>query len=248
MLAYMLRSGPLPWLLAVAAAALVATALLHEPSRLPDLCGAFDPAALAGAATLLVHVWTPGDIVLAWLLMLAAMMPPLLAQPVGHVWLSSFRTRRARSVGLFALGYAAVWLGAGAVLVPLAVLLRIGASEATAGSACIALAFAWSSSPAAQVARNRCHRVRRISASGTAADRDCLAQGVTSGVACAAACWPWMLTPMAVGGLHLPVMAAITLLLFLERLAPPRCPVWQPPPSLGMLAALVRAQNVVGTP
>jgi len=44
-----------------------------------------------------------------WLLMLAAMMPPLVAGPLGHVQERSFARRRLRAMSLFVIGYLAVW-------------------------------------------------------------------------------------------------------------------------------------------
>ena len=49
-----------------------------------------------------------------WLLMLAAMMAPVLIQPIQFVRGSSLARRRARSTLLFVAGYTAVWMFAGA--------------------------------------------------------------------------------------------------------------------------------------
>jgi predicted metal-binding membrane protein len=244
-LGYAFKAGPLPWLIAIAAGGFVVTTSTDELFRLPPICGFLGPAVLVDMAA--VHNWSPAAMILAWLLMVTAMMPPLLAQPVGHIWVSIFKVRRPRALALFGFGYAAVWLAAGGVLVPAAVALHVLAPETSASLTSLALAFIWSSSPAAQVARNRCHRVRRISAFGTAADRDCFLQGLMSGASCTATCWPWMLAPMTMGSLHLVAMAAITYLLFLERIAPPKRPVWQFPPSLKMLSALANRQKVIAS-
>ena len=53
---------------------------------------------------------------MAWLLMLLAMMPPLLAPQFLHVWRRSLTRRRIRAVTLFLLGYLILWFLAGAVL------------------------------------------------------------------------------------------------------------------------------------
>jgi predicted metal-binding membrane protein len=244
-LGYALKIGPLPWLIAIAAGGFVVTISTDELFRLPPICGSLGPAVLVDLAA--VHDWSPAAMILAWLLMMTAMMPPLLAQPVVHIWVSTFKVRRPRALALFGFGYAAVWLAAGGVLVPAAVALRVFVPETSASLTFLALAFLWSSSPAAQVARNRCHRVRRISAFGMAADRDCFLQGLMSGASCTATCWLWMLVPMTMGSLHPVAMAAITYLLFLERIAPPKRPVWQLPPSLKILSALVSHQKVLGS-
>jgi predicted metal-binding membrane protein len=49
-----------------------------------------------------------------WLLMLAAMMAPVLIQPIQFVRGSSLARRRTRSTLLFVAGYTAVWMFAGA--------------------------------------------------------------------------------------------------------------------------------------
>lgn len=172
--------------------------------------------------------------------MVAAMMPPLVVPALNHVLRSSFKDRRADTVLCFALGYASVWAVAGIPLVP----LMTGLGRLLPGwSACLVLlgvAIAWGSSPLAQFARNRCHRLRGINPFGLAADRDSFLQGLTTGLPCALACWPWMLVPMAAPANGLPLMAAVTIVLFLESLAPPRLPLWRSPPAIETLGLIVR--------
>jgi predicted metal-binding membrane protein len=235
--------GPLPWLAGLALAGLLATATLAAgPASLPGLCGSLGIAATANVALLAARLASPGALLFAWLLMLLAMMPVLLSQQVVHVWHCSFSARRRRALGLFALGYAAVWIAAGLVLIPGAVVLRIVAPDAGPVVALV-LALAWSASPAAQAARNRCHRVYRLAPFGWAADRDCFAHGLRTATACTTACWPWMLVPMTVGQLHVGAMLAVTLVLLAERLAPPRPARWQRPPLFEVLARLRPARE-----
>ena len=63
--------------------------------------------------------------------MLLAMMPPLVAPPLLHVWHRSLPRRRLRAVALFVLGYACVWLTAGALLAVAS--LALGAAAFTTG-------------------------------------------------------------------------------------------------------------------
>jgi predicted metal-binding membrane protein len=169
------------------------------------------------------------------------MMPPLVAQPVSHVWQSSFRARRARAAALFGLSYAAMWVAAGLALVPAAIVLMAVLPGAPALLAALLMVLLWSASPPAQAARNRCHRVRRIGAFGRAADLDCLAQGVVTGRDCIAACWPWMILPMTAGIMHVAAMLAVTLVLFAERLSPAGPVRWRIPPAWEAVAALRRS-------
>lgn len=173
-----------------------------------------------------------------WMLMVAAMMPPLVVPVIGHVWRSSFPGRRADSVLSFALGYASVWGLAGILLMPAAADLARILPGWGASLAFLALSIGWSSSPLAQVARNRGHRVRSINPYGFAADRDSFLQGLLTGCPCVLACWTWMLVPMAAPtGNHL-LMVGVTAVLFLESLAPPKRPLWQTPPAIVMLRQL----------
>src|SRR6187399_538367 len=98
--------GPLPWLAGLALAGLLASATLAAgPASLPGLCGSLGLAATANIALLIARLASPGALLFAWLLMVLAMMPPLLAQQVIHVWHSSLAARRSRALALFALGY-----------------------------------------------------------------------------------------------------------------------------------------------
>jgi len=171
-----------------------------------------------------------------WLLMVAAMMTPLLVPIINHVWRSSLARRRFDSLLALGLGYGACWAAAGAVLIPAAAALGQGWPTA---AAIAAASVAWSCSPIAQYARNRCHRVRGIHPFGWAADRDSLAQGAMAGGPCVLACWPWMLVPMSVPVGHAGVTLAVTLFLFLERLGEPRKPAWRVSPALTTLRLLI---------
>src|SRR5689334_7887146 len=62
----------------------------------------------------------PATLSAGWLLMLIAMMAPALIPPVRLLRARSFTQRRARATALFAAGYAAVWMAAGAALVAFA--------------------------------------------------------------------------------------------------------------------------------
>ncbi len=190
--------------------------------------------------------WSPAAMAAQWLIMLIAMMSPLLAAPVTHVWNSSLVTRRARALALFALAYAIVWLTAAGGIIPLALILRLGTPDA-APILAVAFAVAWSSSPYAQLSRNRCHRLQGIGAFGRPADRDCLSQGAVTGLACAGTCWPWMLVPMMLDAGHAVAMVAISTVLFLDRLAPPAPAAWRLPAFVSVAWAFRPSQKVLGS-
>jgi predicted metal-binding membrane protein len=199
--------------------------LLAGPSHsmvLPAFCGAPSSRAWAtvwpGAGSVLL-LNPPTQSVLAWLLMLAAMMPPLLARPVEHLWYGGVAKRRARAVGLFIVAYVAVWTLAGVVLMASAAAIEVLGSAAgiPALAATGFVAFIWQTTPLKQASLNFCHRPPRISPSGVAADRDSLMYGVSIALACVGACWALMLIPLVVHSLECLTMAIIAAILLLER-------------------------------
>jgi predicted metal-binding membrane protein len=74
---------------------------------------------------------------------------------------------------------------------------------------------------------NRCHGLRALAAFGRAADNDALVFGATQGVWCAGSCWAWMLAPLLLPSGHIVAMAAITVLIFCERLDDPAPVRWR---------------------
>ena len=164
----------------------------------------------------------------AWALMLVAMMLPTLVQPLYHIRLSSFSRRRMRASALFVAGYGAVWLAAGGGLWALARAARSLEAPASLLAAGAALgALVWQASPLKQRCLNRCHRHRPLAAFGARADWDALRMGLTHGGWCTGSCWAAMLLPLLLGHGHLAAMAAVSLLVFCERLDPPGTPAWR---------------------
>ena len=167
--------------------------------------------------------------------MLLAMMPPLLAQPLAHVWTRSLSRRRIRAIGLFAAAYALVWLAAGMALMMSAIIIETVARMAGAPAlvAAAALAGLWQIAPAKQAALNRCHHRPRLAAFGASADRDCLGYGFAAALWCVGACWALMLAPMVAGEAGWPLLPLAALAILVERQSPARAPRWRLP----MLAA-----------
>jgi predicted metal-binding membrane protein len=197
----------------------------------PNFCGATAGGWLADGwrgleVSLLLN--PPELLTLAWLLMLLAMMPPLLAQPMRHLWDRSLRRRRKRAVALFVAAYATVWMATGLVLLVAAILLRAlaGAGFLPSLALAIAIALLWQATPAKQTCLNRCHRLPRLSAFGLAADLDCLRYGLVAARWCVATCWASMLVPLLADGIHVLLMAVVSVLLLAERQAPARPARW----------------------
>jgi predicted metal-binding membrane protein len=218
-----LRQQPMP-LLAVSAAGWTLLALQDTSYAVPALClsaGASAAAGLIAALTFNPPLWLG----LAWLAMLLAMMPPLLAQPLLYLWHRSLRRRRARAIALFVIGYGTVWLAAGIVLTMLAIALDV-MSPLSGLALALLIALVWQVTPVKQVCLNRCHSQPPLAAFGLRADADALRYGMTHGIWCAGACWALMLVPLMAGRLHLAAMAAVMLFQVVERMRPGRAPRW----------------------
>jgi predicted metal-binding membrane protein len=207
---------------ALSLAAILALALGVGRTLSPGLCGG-GPTMLA--VTELGAVVAPWGLALGWLLMLAAMTPPVLIAPMRHLWDRSFAARRGSAIGLFTAGYVAVWTAAGAPILLLVLAAKVAVPAPAAWGA--ALALLWQISPAKQACLNRCHRRPALAAFGPAAARDAMAYGATHGAWCVGACWPLMLTMLVLDRGQLPVMAAIGLFLAAERLERPAPLAWR---------------------
>jgi predicted metal-binding membrane protein len=231
-----LRRETILLLAGLSAAGFLLAATSPSAAGLSAICGMAAFSDLPDLAVLWVAFASPRALALDWLVMVLAMMPLLTAQPVAHVWRCSLTARRLRAVAGFAAGYGACWVAAGLVLIPAAAAAGAILPPGARAPILLAAALVWSGWPRAQAARIRCHRLRRIGAFGLGAWRDCLWQGVTTGSACVATCWPWMLVPMAVGTGHVLVMLVVTLVLLAERMMPPVRARWRLPPALVAIA------------
>jgi predicted metal-binding membrane protein len=173
-----------------------------------------------------------------WLLMIGAMMVPMTAAALRTVALRSFRERRARAIGLFLLGYVAVWLA----VAPLYLVAALAAHVAAGGAlmlplaAAFGLAAAWQASAAKRSALRRCHRTVPLPPAGLRADWACLRFGAGHGRACLASCWALMAIPAAAGH-HPALMLAAAAAAVAERLGP----MGRPDRTAGPLAAAALA-------
>lgn len=244
--------APWPQLFATSVFGLILCAYGAGQAELPSFCSTTKGFAAATrwpfALDAMLALRPPLRLLADWGVMLLAMMPPLLAMPLLHVWHSSLPRRRVRAVAGFLVGYGAVWFAAGPLLIVLALLLHLVAGGGALAGA-LALAMLWSASPWHQAALNRGHRLRRVGLFGGAADRDCLVFGTTHAMWCFAACWAWMLVPLVGGAWHLAIMLLAGALMLVERLAPPSTPRWRWPavlPRPRVRAVPVAAQSVVG--
>jgi predicted metal-binding membrane protein len=167
------------------------------------------------------------SLIAGWAVMLVAMMSPTLIAPIGHIVKRSFKHRRMWSVALFTLGYAAIWMAAGGVLLSARLVLSLLVPLSFVPAIVVGIvAFVWQCSPMKQRCLNRNHNHRELAAFGFAADLDVLRFGVTHGLWCVGSCWALMLFPILLSEGHLAAMAAVSLLMISERLEQPQRLSW----------------------
>ena len=226
--------GRQPWPLLLIASLLGWTALigLQHSLLVPEICSVMAvswPNVDGRTIEAVLLVNSPTGLALSWLVMLLAMMPLLLAQPLLHLWVRSLARRRIRAIAAFLFAYFAVWMAAGPVLLAIAVAVRMATkgSDVLAVALALVLAVLWRVCPVRQVCLNRCHVLPRLSPFGVAADRDCLLFGARMGAWCVGACWALMVVPLVVDTLHLAAMLVVMLVMLNERLAPTRPVRWR---------------------
>lgn len=205
------------------------TMLLVNPRGIMTIahCPVTDSETSLASLQMLLAMNPVSSLIAGWTLMLVAMMLPTLIAPIGHVAERSFKHRRVRSTLLFVVGYAAIWLTAGSVLLS----VRLGLSWLAPHSFAPVIvagivAFVWQCSPMKQRCLNRNHNHRELAAFGLTADLDALRFGMTHGIWCAGSCWALMLLPMLLSEGHFPAMAIVTFLMISERLEQPRQLSW----------------------
>jgi predicted metal-binding membrane protein len=125
-----------------------------------------------------------------WLVMVAAMMFPLVLEPVRHVAFRSLRDRRGRAVAGFLVGYSAAWMAAGIVAIGLVLSTKASGLLAAelVGPAIFAAAALWQYSEIRRRALRRCHRTAPLPPRGLRADLACLRFGASHGLNCVLAC------------------------------------------------------------
>lgn len=235
-LAMKIPSGPLLPLLLVSLVGWLLLLTAHgNPMILPAICGVSSSRILAGVwpAIESVLLVTPAtQLLLAWMLMLAAMMPPLLARPMERLWFAGTAGRRSSATALFLLAYFGVWTLAGVVLMATAVAVEVLANGARLSALVPAglVAFIWQATPLKQVALNACHRPPRMTPDGLVAVRDSPRYGLSIALSCFGACWAFMLVPLVVHGPHcVAAMAICAVVLLLERRSAARPKRWRLP-------------------
>jgi predicted metal-binding membrane protein len=167
----------------------------------------------------------PTALLLQWAAMLVAMTPPLLDGPILRLWKGSLARRRAGMIACFVVGYAFVWIFAGAALGGAVSALAL-AFDRWAFVVALALALGWWLAPGQQYVHVRAHASPRLRVFGAAAFADGARYGLQHGLWCICACWPLMLAALLAPIGRGPAMFAAAVLMIAERYAPRADPIY----------------------
>jgi hypothetical protein len=155
-----------------------------------------------------------GADVVAWQLMVLAMMLPTLAMKTRDVALRCFAERRHYSMAVFLVSYLAPWSIFGAVVLALRQLPWMHAPY-TVVVLC-AVATVWAIVPLRERAMMSVYTYAPVIApDGWEATRDCATAGLAVGASCILSCWPLMLA-CAASGHDLAVVAVGGAIAFVE--------------------------------
>jgi predicted metal-binding membrane protein len=179
-----------------------------------------------GAADARAHVEAGGTAIGAgslaaaapmWGLMAVAMMVPPALPAVRHVAVNSLYWRRRRAVVEFLLGFLAIW-----VAFSVLVLGSLGGWEPAASewalAAALAIAAGWQLTPLKWRALRDCHRPSPLPPRGWRASLGAVRFGWRNGTSCLLSCWAMMVAVALVTSSMLIWMAALTVLIYLEKL------------------------------
>lgn len=181
---------------------------------------------------------------LAWAVMVTAMMVPLVWPAIQHVGLNSLRWRRQRAIAVFLCAYVTVWTAFGAVVLVTRDLLPVARGPAL--GAALAVAALWQLSPQQRRFRRACHRTVPLPPRGLPAVAGGVRFGLRQGVTCIGVCWPLMLAMALVPGAMLLWMVVLTAAMACAKLLPRSYRLSRPlAASLGAAAALTVVTTVI---
>ncbi|HST68616.1 MAG TPA: DUF2182 domain-containing protein [Solirubrobacterales bacterium] len=181
--------------------------------------GAADSAAHGGAANAAPAI-EPATLFAAtptWGLMAVAMMVPPALPAVRHVSVNSLYWRRHRAVLEFLLGFLAIWIGFSVVVLGAISNWELARSQWILAAA-LALAAAWQLTPLKWRALRDCHRPSPLPPRGWQASLGAARFGWRNGTACLLSCWAMMVAVALATSSMLVWMAALTALIYFEKL------------------------------
>ncbi len=207
----------------IALGTLIGWSWLIAEARSPVLLRfcSFDGWRSIDEASAFIRLNSPSAILLSYAAMIAAMMGPMLLDPVRHISDRTLVRIRPLAILVFCSGYGAVWVFTAPLLLLASIFLQLNFSAMTSAAVAIAAVLLWHLTPYRQALLNRCHERPSVSGRGRQSVRLRLIYGLRFGMACAAACAPFMLFLLLVGAWHLPAMIAASFFLWTERRLPP---------------------------
>jgi predicted metal-binding membrane protein len=152
-----------------------------------------------------------------WALMVGAMMVPPAIPAVRHVAVNSLYWRRRQAVAEFLLAFLGIWL-AFSVLVLRALDSWDAARSEWALAVAMGVAAAWQLTPLKWRALRACHRPSPLPPRGWRATLGAVRFGWRNAAACLLSCWAMMVALALVTSSMLIWMAALTALIYLEKL------------------------------
>jgi predicted metal-binding membrane protein len=182
------------------------------------------PAAMHGMADMGHEALGLGAFIVAWLAMMTAMMFPAVA-PVVKLYGRAAAVGRAAPVPFFVAGYIAVWtaIGLPAYLAWRALMDPIAEARPWAGrlaGVVLVGAAVWQLTPLKSVCLRHCRSPISFflrSGANLARPAGALRTGVTHGLFCLGCCWALMAVLVALGTMNLAWMAALALLILIEK-------------------------------
>ena len=212
-----LREAPRPHLLLASSCGLALHLAIGAQAPAFVLCGGspLDRSIVA----LYFSPTLAGDTVLflsaSWATMLLVMIAPLLYAPLRCIWRGSLPRMRIFSVSAFLAGQFATWMCAGAMLVPVAITLRVQLGVLALPCAALA-ATLWQVCSTKRACLNGAHRLPTLRAFGRGALTDAFAFGARSAAFCTGSCWAIMLVALLAGA-QPAAMVVATAFMFGER-------------------------------
>jgi len=174
--------------------------------------------ALALGASWMAPTWIAQ--LLAWFLMVIAMMPPLTVAAIRITAARSLWWRRNRAVAWFLTGYLGPWLAAGTLISIAVAALRLNdwPHMSLVAATAFAVASVWQLTSTKARALRFCHRTAPIAPGGWRANLDCARYGWLIGRGCLLSCWAMMLA-CVIAGHNIIAMACASAVAVAERWA-----------------------------
>jgi len=182
---------------------------------------------------------------LGWGLMVIAMMLPKLIMPIQFIYSQSLKRYRFFNALLFVLGYTAIWIVVGFVMIGIIFFTNLWMPMSLMPALLVVnIAIVWQYSPIKQRFLNLGHEHRVLSVFGLKSMQDSLYMGFTHGISCVGAGWALMLFPMLLPYGHNLAMIIVTFIMIAEHLEHPRVPEWGFNPRLKLIKVIIAQTKI----